>query len=1024
MTTLDNDAVEIEHAFTDHALARIAARAAGKRRGPRASYRLQFHKGFTFRDAERLVPYLDALGISDLYASPAFRANPGSTHGYDVVDYGELNPEIGNEADFEALVEALHRHDMGLILDFVPNHMGIASGMNAWWQDVLENGQASPYAAYFDIDWQPVKLELQNQVLLPVLGDHYGIVLENGELELRLDDGAFTIWYYDLPLPVAPPTYPLILRRPLAALTEQFEPDALPFLEYQSIIAAFERLAPQDEQVPELIAERMREQLLTKRRLAQLISDSPPIAEALSAAVREVNGVKGEPHTFDALDALVTAQSYRLSYWRVAAEEINYRRFFAINELAAIRQEVPEVFADTHRYVLRLIGEGKVDGLRIDHPDGLWDPAGYFRDLQRAAFLTRARSAHDASEGDWDQIQPALSDWWDRSIAGSTDRAALLPIYLVVEKIVEHGEPVPEEWLIDGTVGYEFAQAAGSLLVDPANRKAFDELYARFIGEQPRFADLIYAKKQLMMRVALVSELNVLARELDRLSEHHRRTRDFTYNALRLAMREIIACFPVYRTYVTCESGVVNEQDRRFIESAVRAAIRRNPASDRGVYEFVRDILLLRAADELTDEQRAEHCHFVMKFQQLTGPVMAKGLEDTAFYIYNRLTSLNEVGGDPATFGIQPADFHKQCAERVQKWPHAMLTSSTHDTKRSEDVRARIDALSEMPREWRTALNRWARSNRRQKTRVEGTLAPDRNDEYLFYQALLGVWPFGAEQADAELIDRLEAYMLKAIHEAQVHTSWINPNEEYDQAVSAFVRGVLSAENGAFLTDFAQFQARIAHVGVFNALTQQLLKLTSSGVPDIYQGTELWDFSLVDPDNRRPVDFADRAQLLGDLRDKEPSTELARELVTTKADGRIKLSMTRSVLDYRRANPELFTDGEYTPLAATGANAGNVLAFSRRLGEQEVMVVAPRLIGGLLHGRLDAPTGDVWGDTRLTLTDRSDSARFRNLFTSETIVVDPDTDLSISEVLESFPVALLERLPAEPSTRPEMETSR
>jgi (1->4)-alpha-D-glucan 1-alpha-D-glucosylmutase len=994
---------------------RIARASVRPRRIPRATYRLQFHKDFTFRDAERLIPYLDALGISDVYASPIFRSSPGSTHGYDVTDYGEIDPEIGSEADFERLVSTLRGHDMGLIVDFVPNHMGIAGGANRWWQDVLENGQASPHAAKFDIDWQPVKPELQNQVLLPTLGDHYGVVLENGDLQLRLEEGAFTIWYYDLPLPVAPPTYPLILRGPLEALGEEYAADDLAFLEFQSIISAFERLPSQDIQDPALIEERTREQLLTKRRLTALLADQPVIRKRIEETIAEINGLPGEPHSFDALDALIAAQSYRLSYWRVAAEEINYRRFFAINELAAIRQEVPEVFSSTHRLLVQLIAEGKIDGVRIDHSDGLWDPRGYFCSLQRAAFVARAAATaaetYGSEEKTSDELDQALTDWWDRSFtegkgAGSSE---LQPIYLVAEKIIEHGESVPDDWPIDGTVGYEFAQAAGGLFVDAANAKPFDELYRRFTGNLPRFVDLVYEMKKLILRVALVSELNVLARALDRLSEHHRRTRDFTYNAMRYALREIIACFPVYRTYTTCDPGRVAERDRRFIQQAVNQAIRRNQSTDRDVFDFVRDILLLESAGEHTTADVDEHCRFNMKFQQLTGPVMAKGLEDTAFYIYNRLTSLNEVGGDPGTFGTSPADFHRQNAERMRKRPHAMLTTSTHDTKRSEDVRARISTLSEMPKEWRAALNRWTRLNKALKARVDGSPAPDRNDEYLFYQSLIGIWPFGAMQADSELVNRLEAYMLKAIHEAQVHTSWINPNEGYDQAVSDFVRGAL--KNRAFIADFARVHGDVARVGAFNALSQQLIKLTAPGVPDLYQGTELWDFSLVDPDNRRMVDFNLRSRSLTALRRRRPSARLARELIEQLGDGRAKLYLTYRVLDVRREYSDLFDNGDYVELSATGEKAVNVVAFARRSDGQELIVVAPRLIGGLLTGDNAAPLGDVWGDTMVVLPDHQEGARYRSVITGEELTLDSETEgVALRDLLASFPVACLMRL--------------
>jgi (1->4)-alpha-D-glucan 1-alpha-D-glucosylmutase len=926
-------------------------------------------------------------------------------HGYDVIDFGELDPEIGTEAEFDRLVAALHRHEMGLIVDFVPNHMGIASGGNAWWQEVLENGQASPVAATFDIDWQPVKPELQNQVLLPVLGDHFGIVLENGELQLRLDQGAFTIWYYSLPLPVAPPTYPLVLRASLVALTEQFAADDLDFLELQSIVAAFDRLPAQNALDPALIEERAREQLLTKRRLAQLIDSNVVISQQIEATIRELNGSPGDPRTFDALDELISAQSYRLSYWRVAAEEINYRRFFAINELAAIRQEVPDVFAATHKLLLKLFGEGNIDGIRIDHPDGLWDPRGYFRDLQRAAFVAKAtaRMASDAVPAD--ELENALSGWWDRQYEDGSRPAELLPAYLVVEKILEHGETVPDDWPVDGTVGYEFAQATTGLFVDSANAKAFDELYHRFAGDLPRFADLVYSMKQLIMRVALVSELNVLARALDRLSEHHRRTRDYTYNAMRLAMREIIACFPVYRTYTTCDPGVVTDRDRGYIQEAVRQAIRRNPATDRDVFAFVRDVLLLEATESHTPEQLDEQCRFIMKFQQLTGPVMAKGLEDTVFYIYNRLTSLNEVGGDPGTFGTTVPEFHRQNAERARSRPYAMLTSSTHDTKRSEDVRARISALSEMPKEWRAAINRWSRLNKRFKARVDGSAAPDRNDEYLFYQSLLGIWPAGAVRPDAEFIERIEAYMLKAIHEAQVHTSWISPNEGYDSATSEFVRSALA--NSAFIDDFARFHPRIALTGAVNGLSQQLLKLTSPGVPDIYQGTELWDFSLVDPDNRRPVDYQQRTRTLSTVRRRKPSPTLARELTETFVDGRCKLYLTQRLLAFRAEHADLFRNGDYTALPVAGTYGASVIAYSRRHGDEEIIVVAPRLIGGLISGDSGMPLGDVWADTSIGL---SAGGSFISLLTGERFTIDPTVPaMALAEILAFFPVACLVR---------------
>jgi (1->4)-alpha-D-glucan 1-alpha-D-glucosylmutase len=982
---------------------------------PIATYRVQFNAGFTFKDAERIVPYLASLGIGALYASPIFKAAPGSMHGYDVTDYGSLNPEIGTEEEFRALVAALQRHSLGLTLDFVPNHMGIAGGANAWWLDVLENGQTSAYAQVFDIDWRPLKAELRNKVLIPVLGEHYGVVLERGELTLKYENGVFTVWYFDQPLLIAPPSYPFILGHALGTLVDRFEPEAIPLLEYQSILTAFDRLPPNDERDPDRIAERQREQVVAKRRLADLVSATPEIAEALEATLRWFNGRVDEPDSFDALDALLELQSYRLAFWRTAAEEINYRRFFAINELAAIRQEIPEVFAATHRLLLHLVGEGAITGVRIDHPDGLWDPAGYFAQLQRGAFLARARAI---VEGDpprtarnlaWDDFEPRLAAWWQEQ-AGNM---AHWPLYIVVEKILERGEALPADWAVHGTVGYEFAQAVTGLFVDPSNRKAFDALYARFTsGEQQSFADIVYESKQLIMRVALASEVNVLARALNRISEQHRRTRDFTLNNLRFAMREIIACFPVYRTYITCDQEKLSDRDRHVIEQAVQTAKRRNPASDPSVFDFVRDVLLGTSGD-VTESQRAERCRFGMKVQQLTGPVMAKGLEDTAFYIYNRLISLNEVGGDPTNFGLSLTDFHTQNNERLRRWPAAMLTSSTHDTKRSDDVRARIDLLSEIPREWRASINRWARLNRRLKTRVEGTLAPDQNDEYLFYQTLLGVWSLNQDRPNPDLINRIEAYMLKAIHEAQVHTSWINPNAEYDEATAGFVRATLQS-NGTnpFLADFAAFRDRIGQLGIVNGLAQQLLKLISPGVPDLYQGTELWDFSLVDPDNRRPVDYTVRHRLLRDLRRRKPS-RLVADLWERRVDGAIKLYVTYHALACRHADPEIYKHGDYLPLAVSGRKADHVCAIARRLEDREIIVAVPRLIATLTKDDPNALLkSDLWGDTRIVLPDAPEDARYRDAFSGRLVALsraDGETSINVAGLFSALPMALLTR---------------
>ncbi|MFT4038544.1 MAG: malto-oligosyltrehalose synthase [Thermomicrobiales bacterium] len=982
---------------------------------PSSTYRVQVNADFSFAKAEQIVPYLQALNVGALYTSPFLTATPGSTHGYDVTDYATINPEIGTDADLARLGAELADGGLGFLVDVVPNHMGIAGGANAWWQDLLENGRTSPYASYFDIDWRPLKEELRGKILLPVLGDPYGVVLERGELRLALDEGAFTVHYHETPLPITPPTYPLILTPALERLAELEEEDPAR-LELASIITACQRLPDATATDPEELAERRREQIVIKRRLADLLASSPEVAAAIEAAIAEINGDPAHPHSYDALDALLDAQIYRLSSFRTAGEEINYRRFFAINELAAVRQEEREVFTAAHARLLALLAEGAITGLRIDHPDGLWDPAGYYRDLQRAAYCTLTATPDDV-EPDWEAIDPALGDVWAGQPGDGAELAARLPLYVVVEKILEPGEPLPEDWAVHGTVGYEFARAVTGLLVDPAGRRAFDRLYANFTGETRAFHTIAYETRDLMLRTALASETNVLARALNRLSEQNRRTRDLTLSTLRHALREVIANFPIYRTYIVCNGSEVPDRDRRAIERAVRDARRRNPGLDRSVFDFLRDVLLLREDPALSEREMAERCYFVMKFQQLSGPVMAKGVEDTAFYIYNRLIALNEVGGDPASFGGSVADFHRQNAERAARWPGALLTSSTHDTKRSEDVRARIAVLSEIPAQWEAAITRWAELNEPHRTDLEGELAPDRNDEYLFYQTVLGAWPWGAETLDPEVVERIDAFMLKAAREAQVHTSWINPDTTYEDALSSFVRETL-APGSPFHADLAPLRDLVAHVGACNALSQQLLKLTSPGVPDLYQGTELWDQSLVDPDNRRPVDYAARAALLAKLRRRKPTPKLAADLLATKDDGRIKLYLTALALQERAAYPELFAAGEYVPLEVAGPAAEHVVAFLRRHEDEEFVIAVPRLLAALTGDALRDPVGaDIWGDTRILLPDAGDGAApaYLHCLTGQPIAArvesgEPGAALYLRDLFAHVPFALLHHM--------------
>jgi len=663
---------------------------------PSSTYRLQFNREFTFAQARAIVPYLHALGISDCYASPYFQARADSLHGYNITDHNKLNSAIGSREEYDAWVADLHAREMGQVLDFVPNHMGIGEPQNLWWADVLENGPSSSYAAYFDIDWQPLKSDLRDKVLIPILGDQYGRVLERGELRVQYESGRFFLRYFEHEFPIAPGTYRHVLEIALAQLSDHKEEDF--YAELQSILTALEYLPRRTERDPERIAERTREKEIIKRRLERRCEEAPLVQQAIEKALTIINGNRGEPRSFDALDALLSEQAYRLAFWRVAAEEINYRRFFDINDLAAIRMELPEVFAEAHRLLLELVATGAVTGLRIDHPDGLYLPNEYFEKLQQRAA--------EALGGEL-----------------PVDRRA---IYLVVEKILSGNEALRADWPVHGTTGYDFMNDAIGVLVDANGERAVTTAFHKFIGHSLHFGHLVYAKKRLVMRASLANDVNVLGAMFDRISEKNRWFRDYTLDALTLAVRETIACFPVYRTYLAPDRPV-SEADRTVIERAVAAAKRRNPALEESVFNFLRDILLFRFPENVDEEARTEHIHFVLKFQQMTGPIMAKGLEDTAFYIYNRLAALNEVGGEPQRFGMRVEEFHRRNAERQERWPATLLATSTHDTKRSEDVRARMAAISEMPDLWRRSLGRWRTLNRRWKRRVEESEAPDSN---------------------------------------------------------------------------------------------------------------------------------------------------------------------------------------------------------------------------------------------------------------------------------------------------------
>jgi (1->4)-alpha-D-glucan 1-alpha-D-glucosylmutase len=1001
------DPVSIARSLLEAARAVVGREA----RIPLCTYRLQFNQKFRFEDAKGLAPYLERLGVSHIYASPYFKAGPGSTHGYDVVDHNVLNPEVGTPEEYEDFCAALAARGLGQVLDFVPNHMGIERD-NAKWDDVLENGPSSMFARYFDIDWDPVKEELKGKVLLPVLGDQYGIVLDRGELQISFAAGAFWLHYYDRSFAIAPRQYAALLSHRLGELRRELGSNHPHLVELESILTAIGHLPRRGETDPAKLIERNREKEVIKRRLGTLAADSKPISDFIQRNVKIFNGVPGEPRSFDRLDAVLGQCSYRAAHWRVAGEEINYRRFFDINGLAAIRVEDRQVFDGVHALVFRLISEGKVQGLRIDHPDGLFDPTAYFLDLQERYWVDRthqqfARVGYPLEL--WPKVEKEVRRFFRAEVAEHPDSPLTRGLYVVAEKIQGGRERVPEAWAIAGNTGYRFANVTGGLFVNPESKRSLTETYAQFIGRDQDFRELVYEKKKLIMDSSMASEINVLARELNQISEMNRRTRDFTLNSLRRALVEFIALFPVYRSYVD-GSREVDQRDIQYIEWTIGRAKEKDPTTNVSIFDFLQAVLLRRHPDHLRSEERDVMLRCAMRVQQVTGPVMAKAVEDTVFYIYNRLVSLNEVGGEPERFGSSLDTFHLRNQERAERWSGSLCATSTHDTKRSEDVRARLNVISEVPEEWRASVRQWARLNRRFK---KSPTAPEANDEYLFYQSVVGAWPMGQSLSTSELQsfrERLEQYMLKAIREAKVNTSWVNPNPDYESAMAEFVRAALSQGNSEFVQQAERFVRRIERPGQLNSLAQVLIKIGSPGVTDVYQGCELWDLSLVDPDNRRPVDFSLRRRMLESL-DREAEADrlgLCKRLFEDMSDGRIKLFVVSQGLRFARRHPALFR-AEYLPLSGSGPGEGHLICFMRRMGDSVAIVIAPRLVTRLLdQGGLSAQLRDTY----VQLPTELRGVSLKNVFTGETLILNErngSVDLSAGEALESFPLALLER---------------
>ena len=915
---------------------------------PVATYRIQFNHSFDFQAAKKIIPYLAELGISDIYASPIFKARKGSTHGYDVVDPDQLNFELGDEQDFNELIRELKNYGMGWIQDIVPNHVAY-DYENQMLMDVLENGESSKYLHFFDIDWNHPCESIRGKLLAPFLGRFYGESLEGGEIQLRYCDTGLTINYYNMRFPVKIESYVNIFTHQLSALKRTLGGDHPDFIKLLGILYVLKTLSTGEE-----MDERYDQITFIKRMLWELYTGNLEMKRFIDANVQAFNGEKDNPESFNLLDNLLSEQLFKLSFWKVATEEINYRRFFSINELICLRAEDEEVFDHTHALIFQLIEEGKVSGLRIDHIDGLYDPTNYLKRLQERT-------------GD---------------------------MYIVVEKILGVTEEIPPFWQAQGTTGYDFLNYLNGIFCKNKSEKQFNRIYSDFTGFKTVYDDLVSEKKRLIIGKHMAGDVDNLAHLMKGIAARYRHGSDITLYGLKRTIVELMTQFPVYRTYINSE--VFRESDPSYIKEAVKRSIERVP-NLLNELDFIERFLLLKFEDYLTREEKEQWIHFVMRFQQFTGPLMAKGFEDTVLYVYNRLLSLNEVGGSPDRFGTSLKEFHSFNRKRGEMYPYSLSATSTHDTKRGEDVRARINVLSEIPDEWRRSLRQWNKINRGKKRTVNGRNVPDENDEYFLYQTLIGAFP-SYESEYPVFIERVKDYIIKAVREAKVRTAWLKPDTEYEDACISYVEEILREEN-RFLKEFVPFQRKVSHYGIFNSLSQTLIKITSPGVPDFYQGTELWDLNLVDPDNRMPVDFEKRISLLRDIMNTS-----YKELLATREDGRIKLFLINRALQARKERADVFQKGSYIPIEAGGRFKEHVVAFARNHGDGWTITIAQRHLTALIKER-ELPIGrQVWEDTHILLP-KGVPALWKDAITTQ--VIEGMETLLIGDVLEHFPVALL-----------------
>ncbi|MBD2593364.1 malto-oligosyltrehalose synthase [Nostoc spongiaeforme FACHB-130] len=915
---------------------------------PKVTYRIQFTPQFGFEDARAIASYLSDLGISDLYASPIFKARTGSTHGYDVVDASQLNPQLGTQDDFAALVAELQALGMGWLQDIVPNHMAYSSE-NPYLMDVLEHGADSSYTDYFDVCWKSPFANSQERILAPLLGDFYGEALEKGDIQLQYEQNGLTVNYYSLKLPLRLESYSKFLTYNLGKLTRTLGRNHPDFIKLLGVLYIL-------KSVPSEVTGKQRQDQIAfiKGLIWELYSTNDDIREFITENLKIFNGESGNSESFNLLDDLLNDQFYRLAFWKVGAEEMNYRRFFTVNELISVKVEEMRVFNNTHSLIHKLVEDGVFTGLRIDHIDGLYNPTQYL-----------------------ERLHEKMGD-----------------VYITVEKILELTEDLPNNWQIQGTSGYDFLNYVNGVFCQAQNQAVFNKIYHSFIGARVNYPSLVKEKKHLILEKNLAGDVDNLASLLKNIASKYRYGNDFTLNGLKRAIAELLTLFPIYRTYITPDA--ISDTDKTCIQEVINTARKQVPLLQHEM-NFLEKVLLLQFDESLSQTEKDQWIYFVLRMQQYTGPLMAKGVEDTTLYVYNRLISLNEVGGNPSHFGITIEQFHNFNHQHQHNWPHTMNATATHDTKRGEDVRARLNVLSEIPQEWEQQVNHWSEINQSHRSLV------DRNDEYFLYQTLVGTFPF-AEHEQASFVERVQEYMIKAIREAKVHTAWLRPDNEYEAACTTFVQKILDPNlSRHFLDNFRPFQQKIAEYGIFNSLSQTLLKITAPGVPDFYQGTELWDFSLVDPDNRRPVDFELRRSYLSTIQAqiKTDILDCIPELLTQKTDGRIKLFLTLQALKARTKYLSLFQNGEYQPLEVHGTHANHIIAFARQHDKQTAIAIVPCFLTSLTPPGKPPLGESVWQDTHLKLPAKT----WQNLLTHQTLQTG-DT-LPISQTLSHFPVALL-----------------